>query len=85
MIDEEQFTQEYLNVIKDKDKRIKVKKEYILNQIMKNAIQYNTIKMINQRSKNEGIEEFLKPNTLYSDLVDEANKIFLNKMPYLLF
>ena len=85
MMNEEQFTQEYLNVIKDKGKRTQVKKEYILNQIEKNAIQYNTLKMINQRNKNEGINEILKPNTLYSGLVDETNKIYLNKMPYLLF
>ena len=85
MIGEEEFTDRDFFVIKDKAERLKTKKQLQINQIIRNAIQLNTIKLINQKKKTDDFKESLKPNSLYQNLVDESNSHLLNQMPYLLF
>lgn len=84
MLGEEEFSERDFFIIKDKAKRLKTKKELQLNQIIRRAIQMNTLKLIQQRNKTEDFKESLKPNSLYDNLVDDSNYNILNQMPYLL-
>ena len=56
-----------------------------MGQIIKNAIQINTLKLINQRNKTQEFKESFKPNSLYENLVDDSNRTLVNQMPCLLF
>ena len=84
-IGEEELNERDFFVIKDKAERLKTKKQLKLNQIIKDAIQKNTIKLINQRKKTEDFKESFKPNSLYENLVDDSNRHLVNQMPFLLF
>ena len=68
MIGEEEFSERDFFVIKDKAKRLKTKKQLQMDQIIKNAIQINTLKLINQRNKTQEFKESFKPNSLYVNL-----------------
>ena len=85
MIGEEELNDRYFFVIKDKAERLKTKKQLQMNQIIRNAIQINTLKLINQRAKTLDFKESFKPNSLYDNLVDDSNRHLVNQMPYLLF
>ena len=82
---EEELNDRYFFVIKDKAERLKTKKQLQMNQIIRNAIQINTLKLINQRAKTLDFKESFKPNSLYDNLVDDSNRHLVNQMPYLLF
>ena len=85
MLGEEELNDRFFFVIKDKAERLKTKKQLQMNQIIRNAIQINTLKLINQRAKNQDFKESFKPNSLYDNLVDDSNRHLVNQMPYLLF
>ena len=74
-----------LFLIKDKDLRLKIKRQLQMNQLIKNSIQQNTFNLLNQRNKSEYLKELVKPNSLYDNLVDDSNMHVVNKMPFLLF
>ena len=74
-----------LFLIKDKDLRLKIKRQLQMNQLIKNSIQQNTFNLLNQRNKSEYLKELVKPNSLYDNLVDDSNLHVVNKMPFLLF
>ena len=84
------FAQNYaqngdLFLIKDKDLRLKIKRQLQMNQVIKESIQQNTFNLLNQRNKSEYLKELVKPNSLYDNLVDDSNIHVINKMPFLLF
>ena len=70
---------------KDKALRLKIKRQFQLNQIIKESIQQNTFNILNQRGRSEYLKDLVKPNSLYDNLVDETNMHVVNKMPFLLF
>ena len=74
-----------LFIIKDKALRLKIKRQYKLNQIIKESIQQNTFNILNQRNQSEYLQELVKPNSLYDNLVTESNMHVVNQMPFLLF
>ena len=84
LVGAQEFNDRDFFIIKDRSKRLKTKKELQLNQLIRNAIQINTLKIINHLNKTEDFKESLKPNSLYENLVDESNRYIVNKMPYLL-
>ena len=83
-IGDEELNERDFFVIKDKAERLKTKKQLQMNQIIKNAIQINTLKLINQRNKTQDFKESFKPNSLYDNLVDDSNRHLVNQMPFLL-
>ena len=83
-IGDEELNERDFFVIKDKAERLKTKKQLQMNQIIKNAIQINTLKLINQRNKTQDFKESFKPNSLYDNLVDDTNRHLVNQMPFLL-
>ena len=82
---EEEYNERDFFVIKDKAERLKTKKQLQMNQLIRNAIQFNTFKLLNQISNNDALKESLMPNSLYSNLVNESNSHLVNQMPFLLF
>ena len=74
-----------LFIIKDKALRLKIKRQYKLNQIIKESIQQNTFNILNQRNQSEYLKELVKPNSLYDNLITESNMHVVNQMPFLLF
>ena len=85
MIGEEEFNDRDFFIIKNKAERLKTKKQLQMNQIIRNAIQIDTLKLINQRNKTLDFQESFKPYSLYDNLVDDTNSHLVNQMPYLLF
>ena len=85
MVGDEEFNERDFFIIKNKAERLKTKKQLQLNQIIRNAIQIDTLKLINQRNKTLDFQESFKPYSLYENLVDDSNSHLVNQMPYLLF
>ena len=77
--------EEDLYCINHKAKRLQTRKQLILNRIIKNTINYNTYKTKNSKLKFSRLNQLLKANSLYDNLVNDMNRNLLNKMPYLLF
>ena len=63
MIGDEEYTDRDFFIIKDKAERLKTKRQLQIDQIIKNAIQLNTLKLLNHKSKTEDFKESLKPNS----------------------
>ena len=85
MIGDEEYTDRDFFIIKDKAERLKTKRQLQIDQIIKNAIQLNTLKLLNHKSKTEDFKESLKPNSLFQNIVDDSNSHLINQMPFLLF
>ena len=84
MIGDEEYTDRDFFIIKDKAERLKTKRQLQIDQIIKNAIQLNTLKLLNHKSKTEDFKESLKPNSLFQNIVDDSNSHLINQMPFLL-
>ena len=80
-----ELNEEDLYCINDKAKRLQTRKQLLLNKLIKNTINYNTYKTKNSKLKFSRLNQLLKANSLYDNLVNDINRNLLNKMPYLLF
>lgn len=80
-----EYTLDDLLLIKNKDKRLQIKNQIILNHLIAHTINYNTFINQETKSKLSRIEKLLKNNSLYENLVTDSNKHVLNTMPYMLF
>ncbi len=74
-----------LYCIKDKSRRLEIKKMLQLNNIIRNTIDISTYKVKNSKNKYQKLNQLLKQNSLYNNVINDNNRNLLDKMPYLIF